>query len=301
MCGVLAKARVCGKVTIDLVEAVMVSRNHDCRIHGGEEVGVGPYTVWAGGCNLSADCLDEVDTVVSLAVQQPDLRGFHVEHLLFIIKDFGVAAGLERFLRETVLPRLAQGKTIAFHCFGGFGRTGMVLAGLIALLEPDVDPIVAVRERYCPGAVETPDQAAFVHGLESISSANEKTREVDMNAVKAPADDQKWYMAGTEGTGEYQVIARNALGRLGFRSLGSLIRVRVEPSSDETASQLAESFSRERGWKQPGDNGENRFSCVVTIGDTAVKTVEGALKSLSAGDRLDRNTKVRYWRADVKA
>jgi len=47
-----------------------------------------------------------------------------------------------------------------------------------------------------------------------------------------------WLMAGTEGTGKYVVFA--------------LIR------ADQ--STIAERLTREAGWKQPGDSGQDRFS-----------------------------------------
>jgi hypothetical protein len=72
-----------------------------------------------------------------------------------------------------------------------------------------------------------------------------------------------WYMAGTEKTGKYVVVLRTRLGRVGYRELdrGSSYRVRVEPET-LTRDQLAKQLTWPQ-WKQPGDQGQNRFSAEV--------------------------------------
>ena len=75
------------------------------------------------------------------------------------------------------------------------------------------------------------------------------------------------YMAGTEGTGEYKVVAQTFFGgRVGVRDLGNEIcRVRVEPRSEASAKRMKDSglFSVD-DWKQPGDGGEFRFSTITS-------------------------------------
>jgi hypothetical protein len=72
-----------------------------------------------------------------------------------------------------------------------------------------------------------------------------------------------WYMAGTEGTGEYLVVFRTSLGRVGYRLLerGASYRIRVEPEASGR-SQLARQLTKPQ-WKQPGNQGQNRFSAEV--------------------------------------
>ncbi len=68
-------------------------------------------------------------------------------------------------------------------------------------------------------------------------------------------------MAGTENTGQYVVMCHTVLGRVGVRTLsGGSSRVRVEPISTEAAGIMAASLTRPGYWKQPGDNGQPRFS-----------------------------------------
>lgn len=70
------------------------------------------------------------------------------------------------------------------------------------------------------------------------------------------------YMAGTEGTGLYTVESFSELGRVGVRNLGYARRVRVEPT-EAGLEELATLLTRENGWKQPGDQGQDRFSKVI--------------------------------------
>lgn len=67
-------------------------------------------------------------------------------------------------------------------------------------------------------------------------------------------------MAGTEGTGEYVVVLRTYLGRVGYRLLKDYSRIRVEPNIIGLPI-LSSLLTRSRGWKQP--SGQDRFSIVV--------------------------------------
>lgn len=79
--------------------------------------------------------------------------------------DFGVpdeAAGLKDKLRS-LLARSRAGQRVEIGCLGGHGRTGTALAILAVLDGIPADRAVAwVREHYCPEAVETAAQEAFV-------------------------------------------------------------------------------------------------------------------------------------------
>ncbi len=84
------------------------------------------------------------------------------EHLAW--QDFGVpdrdelTASLER-----LLARARDGDLVEVGCLGGHGRTGTALACLAVLTGAPPDGAVDwIRANYCPDAVETPDQRAFV-------------------------------------------------------------------------------------------------------------------------------------------
>lgn len=78
-----------------------------------------------------------------------------------------------------------------------------------------------------------------------------------------------FFMAGTEGTGEYMVPLTTSLGAVGYRCLsGDRFRLRVEPVGDAVET-LAPSFPS-ADWKQPGQGGQNRFSTVISGGYEAL-------------------------------
>lgn len=83
-----------------------------------------------------------------------------------------------------------------------------------------------------------------------------------MKYVKITNDDS-FTMLGTEGTGSYERVLKNSLVQVGSRDLGGgKFRLRVEPASAISAQCLTSYLRREDGWKQPGDQGQVRFSIV---------------------------------------
>lgn len=83
-------------------------------------------------------------------------------------QDFGTI-GIDRLRRLVGIIRvaLAQGKTVEVGCIGAHGRTGTVLAALIAKVEnlSAVEAIQVLRKRYCHKAVETSQQEYMVCDL----------------------------------------------------------------------------------------------------------------------------------------
>jgi hypothetical protein len=63
----------------------------------------------------------------------------------------------------SLLARARAGQRVEVGCAGGHGRTGTAVACLAVLTGcPAADAVAWVREHYCPSAVETPGQEAFV-------------------------------------------------------------------------------------------------------------------------------------------
>lgn len=94
-----------------------------------------------------------------------------------------------------------------------------------------------------------------------------------------------YFMAGTEQTGKYRVIAITKLGKVGYRELNgacdnNYVRIRVEPADEKAAAKMSQSFSRDK-WKQPGQNDQFRYSIVVTEND-AGEFIGTALKAIGA-------------------
>ena len=108
-------------------------------------------------------------------------------------------------------------------------------------------------------------------------------------------------MAGTERTGKYLVIARNSLARIGFRVLGwGEVRVRIEPVDEASAAALAKVFTRQKGWKQPGEGGQNRFSKVCGRME-ALLVLGRALRALRHRGKLEFQPGKRHWRKELLA
>lgn len=104
-----------------------------------------------------------------------------------------------------------------------------------------------------------------------------------------------WRMTGSEGTGEYVVLLRTWLGRLGLREVPGAYRVRIEPSP-RGRELLDERVPHGLGWKRPGDGEQDRYSVVVRREDlpralgiaTAALEAQGARRELNpaAPDRF---------------
>ncbi len=114
-----------------------------------------------------------------------------------------------------------------------------------------------------------------------------------------PDSASDWYVAGTERTGQYACLVMTDLGLVAVRPLLSSVRVRVEPSDPQAAAQLAKYLTRAKGWTQPGDGGENRFSRVLSTDSEAIDAIATAIRRLGRGGKLARKG-TRLWRRMVK-
>lgn len=82
--------------------------------------------------------------------------------------DFGVPADRAevQMALADLLERARSGQRVEIGCWGGHGRTGTALAGLVALSgQPATAAVTWVRSNYCDRAVETEAQAEFVLSL----------------------------------------------------------------------------------------------------------------------------------------
>jgi protein-tyrosine phosphatase len=82
--------------------------------------------------------------------------------------DFGIPGdpALVLVALRSALDRARAGERVEVGCLGGHGRTGTALACLAVLAgHPATDAVAWVRASYCPKAVETPAQEAFITGL----------------------------------------------------------------------------------------------------------------------------------------
>lgn len=91
-----------------------------------------------------------------------------------------------KLMIKWLAEQIVAGKNVHVGCIGGHGRTGMVLAALVAVISGDVDAITYTREHYCHKAVETDSQVAWL---------------VKHFGVKSVAGTKQWSTGGNNGWG----------------------------------------------------------------------------------------------------
>jgi len=95
----------------------------------------------------------------------------------------------------------------------------------------------------------------------------------------------KQTVPGSEGTKNYVVICKSTLALVAVRLVhGSIYRVRVEPSSATAGNAMAAVLSRADGWKQPGDQDQDRFSTLVEGGTSLRRAVTQAVEASQGTD-----------------
>jgi hypothetical protein len=95
------------------------------------------------------------------------------QEFLYRITDMAAPSNATDFkaLVQWVSNQMHAGKKVHCGCIGGHGRTGTFFAALLASFgEPDA--ITYVREHYCPKAVESHEQVAFLGKHFGVSKAS---------------------------------------------------------------------------------------------------------------------------------
>ena len=110
----------------------------------------------------------------------------------------------------------------------------------------------------------------------------------------------KFFMSGTEGTGEYFVLLISALGRIGYRLLGfNEYRVRVEPVSKDVVEEMSMHFDQSC-WKQPGVEGQQRWSRMVAGGQNLKSALTTAITSMvEVSDTFEINPDAKTWALEL--
>lgn len=108
------------------------------------------------------NCPGDDINCISLAAEIGNPRFW--DHLK--IEDFGVPEDTTEVYRvlKRIIYAMAKGDSVYIGCRGGIGRTGMVLALLYKVLDPEpcMGPIAWVRSHYLRNAVETFEQSDFI-------------------------------------------------------------------------------------------------------------------------------------------
>jgi len=81
---------------------------------------------------------------------------------------------------ERILQFIQEHEKTLISCIGAHGRTGTVLAIWLYLHEPEGDPILRVRERYCKEAVESKEQALFIYDFLKLEPNHKLLSELDL-------------------------------------------------------------------------------------------------------------------------
>ena len=105
-----------------------------------------------------------------------------VIEVTFPIPDGGVPKDPKEFDKMVtwLAAQLALGKTIHVGCIGGHGRTGLLLAALVRVINNDTDASAWVRKHHCPSAIETPEQMKFLHdryGITEVAPSKRKAKQ----------------------------------------------------------------------------------------------------------------------------
>jgi hypothetical protein len=153
-------------------------------------VGGQTYYVSGGSCTSPTPAYQEHDVIIpldwgyrSVAGKAPwDDAGSDKptpEVHPYLIKDMTAPEDPIRFAKmiEYVASQILAGKKVFVGCIGGHGRTGTVLAALVAHMTGEKDAITYVRKHYCDHAVETTPQVNFLHkhfGIKKIDGYKSK-------------------------------------------------------------------------------------------------------------------------------
>lgn len=92
---------------------------------------------------------------------------------MFPIQDMDPPKDVVNFTKmiDWLAAQLKLGKKVHIGCIGGHGRTGTVLAALVAQINKEADAISWVRENYCKKAVESKAQIAFLVTNYNVATA----------------------------------------------------------------------------------------------------------------------------------
>lgn len=147
-----------------------MSFTHKACSHRGVSVKVGDLAIKLGADrDLKPEDFDNLDLVVPLCNNLNSGFGRTFAVLSLQLADYGGVPDSWPVALDYLIQQLKEGKRALAFCMGGHGRTGTLLASLIAILEPETeDPIEAARARYCAKAVESNGQAEGIYKLRGL-------------------------------------------------------------------------------------------------------------------------------------
>lgn len=146
-----------------------------------------PVIELGGGEILGASCLHPVegyDIYVGLdhgmqrTVYYPWQRKPRTApvEVYFPITDMQAPSDVKNFkaMIDWLAKQLAKGKKVHVGCIGGHGRTGTLMAALIAQIDENPKSAEWIRKNYCESAIETTTQIDFLekhYGIERVAGS----------------------------------------------------------------------------------------------------------------------------------
>lgn len=126
------------------------------------------------------------------------VEGAPEHELQYEITDHSVPKTPKVF-REMVMwlcSQLELGKRIHVGCIGGHGRTGLLLAAVVAELKMTDDPIKWVRENHCEKAVESISQVEYLVKHHGAKTAKPRSYGTTKTTGGAMTTDYGYYKKG---------------------------------------------------------------------------------------------------------
>jgi hypothetical protein len=161
----------------DTADYQPAKKSHLACYHSHPKLLVGGGHLYGGSCIspiiTDADIYVGLDSGMRVQHYNPWERQTPVEQFLYPITDMSVPTSSKTFIAlvDYLCNQLQQGKHIHAGCIGGHGRTGTLFSAIFKVLTDDKDAISTVRKLYCKKAVESSEQAAFLHkhfGIEKV-------------------------------------------------------------------------------------------------------------------------------------
>ena len=165
----------------------------DCCHDGSKPIVIGGLEFWpASWRKIIDEVLGKVDRALTfVSVDASIWDSFKGRLEFFPLMDCGGIPEGGIFGKNVLDPLIdwaKKGERVPFFCMGGHGRTGTVLACLVAKLMPEVeDPIRWVRKHYCKDAIESVEQVKYIlklKGMDSVKNTSEYVKTKPTTVVK---------------------------------------------------------------------------------------------------------------------
>jgi hypothetical protein len=141
------------------------------------------YFIYGGSCSYPV--VKDADVYIALDGYSPSAHSefpwnpkpeHEALHVHFPITDMHVPSDTPEAMKMVtwICNQLQLGQKVHLGCIGGHGRTGTILAAVVAEFMGEKDAITYVRKNYCPKAVESTEQIKWLgkhYGIKSVAGS----------------------------------------------------------------------------------------------------------------------------------